>query len=105
VFDVFLSAAAQADIRHIVDWWSANRSKDEAERWYVAAIEKIYSLERLPYRCPVARESDRIGVEIRHLLFGVAAKHTHRVLYQIEETTVTVLRILSTSQDSSNLTS
>jgi plasmid stabilization system protein ParE len=105
VFEVLLSSAAQADIRNNVDWWSANRSKVEAERWYDAAIAKIYSLERLPYRCPIARESERLGVEIRHLLFGVSTTHTHRVLYQIDGTIVTVLRILATSQDTSNLRS
>ncbi|MCU0713288.1 MAG: hypothetical protein MUC43_14605 [Pirellula sp.] len=56
MFRVLLSDAAQSDIRNNVTWWSENRSREEAERWYIAVMEKIYSLEQLPLRCPIALE-------------------------------------------------
>jgi len=103
VFDVVLSDAAKADIRNIAVWWSEHRSKDDAERWYVAIIKKIYLLEHMPRRCPVARESEQLGIEVRHLLFGISSKHTHRVLYEIEGSTVNVFRVLSTLQDTARI--
>jgi hypothetical protein len=78
---------------------------EAAERWYMVAMEKIYSLEHFPMRCPVARESEIVGVEIRHLLFGVSSKHTHRVLYEIDGDVVNVLRVLSTLQDTTDFSS
>jgi plasmid stabilization system protein ParE len=104
VFDVVLSESAKADIRKNVIWWSENRSKDEAETWYFSIMEKVYSLEHMPLRCPIARESEQLGIEIRHLLFGVSSKHTHRILYSVEGSIVTVFRVLSTSQDISGFT-
>ena len=80
MFHVFLSGAAQSDIRSNVTWWTENRSMEEAERWYIFVMDKIYSLEHLPMRCPVTRESEILGIEIRQLLLGVSSKHTHRVL-------------------------
>jgi plasmid stabilization system protein ParE len=104
VFEVVITSAAQSDIRSNVVWWSENRSKNDAERWYVAAMEKIYSLEHFPFRCPIAKESEKFGIEIRHLLFGISTKHTHRVLYEVDASTVRVFRVLSTSQDASDFT-
>jgi len=65
-------------------------------------MDKIYSLEHLPLRCPIARESEILGIEIRHLLFGISSKHTHRVLYEIDGCSVKVLRVLSTLQDTTD---
>lgn len=105
MFHVLLSDAAQSDIRRNVAWWSENRSIEESERWYTTVMGKIYSLEHLPLRCPVARESEILGIEIRHLLFGISSKHTHRVLYVIEGELVNVIRVLSTSQDTTEFNS
>lgn len=105
MFHVFLSDAAQSDIRSNVIWWTENRSMEAAERWYMVVMDKIYSLEHFPMRCPVARESEILGVEIRHLLFGVSSKHTHRVLYEIDGDVVNVLRVLSTLQDTTDFSS
>jgi len=70
----------------------------------MAVMDKIYSLEHLPLRCPIARESEILGIEIRHLLFGISSKHTHRVLYEIDGSSVKVLRVLSTLQDTTEFT-
>jgi len=63
VFEVVLSESAKADIRNIVIWWSENRSKVEAETRYVAIMEKVYSLEHMPLRCPIARESEQLELK------------------------------------------
>lgn len=98
IFDVQLSAAAQIDLRQSADWWAEHRSPSQAERWYVSIIEKIYSLDHMPGRCPLAIEAASLGEPIHCLLFGVSAKATHRVLFMIDSDVVSVLRVLSTRQ-------
>jgi plasmid stabilization system protein ParE len=98
VFDVVLSDLAKSDLRENVKWWSEHRSPEEAERWYNAILNKIYSLEHMPNRCPMAPETDALKLEIRHLLFGLASRLTHRVLFEIDGKTINVFRVLHTSQ-------
>jgi len=103
VFEIHISDAAKRDLINNVDWWSENRSADEAERWYVAILESIYSLEQMPERCPLAREAEALGIELHNLWFGLSGKHTHRTLFTISSTNVNVLRVLSTRRENKNL--
>jgi plasmid stabilization system protein ParE len=103
VFEVHLSDSAKLDLRTNVDWWSENRSEIEAERWYDAIMEAIYSLERTPRRCIAAREAERLGVKLKNLWFGMSSKQTHRVLFTVDGSRVNVLRVLSTRQNTDNL--
>lgn len=97
MFDVVLSDAAKADLRKNTRWWAENRSREQAERWYVEIIEKIYSLEFMPTRCPPAPEAATLNLDIRNLLFGLS-RLTHRVLFEIDGQTVNVFRVLHMSQ-------
>ncbi len=98
MFSVVISDAAQADLRHNVEWWGEHRSVTEAETWYCSILEKIYSLEHMPKRCTLAYESKLLKREIYHLFFGTSSKHTHRVLFTIDDSRVSILRVLSTRQ-------
>jgi len=103
MFKVLLSDSAKRDLRNNVDWWSEHRSPHLAERWYVAILESIYSLQRNPKRCVLACESEKLGIELHNLWFGLSSKQTHRVLFTVEGKRVNVLRVLSARQDSSSL--
>lgn len=103
MFNVFLSDAAQADLRRNVEWWSENRSSSQAERWYDEILKSIYSLSDNPEKCIIARESTALNIELHNLWFGLGSKQTHRVLFTIDGTTVNVLRVLSTRQDTAAL--
>lgn len=98
MFTVALSDAAKSDLRQNATWWSEHRSHEQAERWYDAILSKIYSLEQMPKRCPFAPEADALHLEIRHLLFGVSSRPTHRVLFEIDGEVVNVVRVLHVSQ-------
>jgi len=54
----------------------------------------LYSLEELPYRCPLAREAAIAKRPIRCLRFG-KRRNVYRILYEIDEArrTVWVLHI------------
>jgi len=103
VFEVHLSDSAKLDLRSNVDWWSEHRSEREAERWYDAIMEAIYSLERNPKGCLAARESERLGVKLQNLWFGLSSKQTHRVLFIVDDSKVNVLRVLSCRQNTDDL--
>ena len=98
MFTVVLSESAQKDIRQNTSWWSENRSAEQAERWYVGIIDKIYSLENMPTRCAQAPEAAKLNLDIRNLLFGISSRPTHRVLFQIDGQNVVILRVLHMSQ-------
>jgi plasmid stabilization system protein ParE len=66
-------------------------SKEAASRWARGARRSIYSLSRLPERCPVAFESREFDVPIRELLYGSGNRGTYRILFTIIEKTVFVL--------------
>ena len=65
-----------------------------AAHWFNGLEEAIYTLERLPRRCPVAPESKRAKRPLRHLLYG-KKPDVYRVIYEIDERRqiVTVLTI------------
>lgn len=80
-------------------WWKQNRSVEQAERWYNAIHQAIGTLESHPARCSLAPENEHIEKEIRHLLFGLSSKPTHRILFYIEDESIVIFRVLHTSQD------
>ncbi len=99
MFAVILTSKAETDIETNVRWWSENRSRDQAERWYSEIAAKINTLEQMPLRCSTAPEGHRLNLPIKHLLFGLSSRPTHRVLFTIVNDQVIVLRVLHTSQD------
>jgi plasmid stabilization system protein ParE len=62
-----------------------------ALRWLDRFQEALTSLETLPYRQPLARESGKVGIEVRELLFGKSS--VFRVIFTIDQDAVRILRI------------
>jgi mRNA-degrading endonuclease RelE of RelBE toxin-antitoxin system len=52
--------------------------------WFEELIESLHSLDRSPYRCPLAREARKAKREIRCLLFG-KRRDVYRILYEVDE--------------------
>lgn len=48
-------------------------------------MESLHSLDRSPYRCPLARESRKARRAIRCLLFG-KRRDVYRILFEVDET-------------------
>jgi plasmid stabilization system protein ParE len=59
----------------------AQRSPENAWRWYDGLIDAMFSLADFPGRCPIAPESHYLDEEIRHLIHG-----NYRILFTIEKT-------------------
>ena len=92
-YQVALADTAKADANRIYDW-VVEGAPLRGPEWFEELIECLYSLEKLPYRCPLAREAEAAGRGIRCLLFG-KRRHVYRILYEVDEArrTVWVLHI------------
>ena len=85
--EVFVTARAAADVTKACDW-IARDSTAEAIRWHDRCTEAIASLAEYPRRCPVAVESESVGLDVRQLHFG-----RYRILFIIEGQTVKVVHV------------
>jgi plasmid stabilization system protein ParE len=93
-YAVDTSRRAKRDIRLATTWYrQRSGSQEVADIWLDAVTDSIASLAEDPLRCPLAHESDWLGVEVRELHFGSGRRKTHRILFQIEGTMVNVIAV------------
>ena len=96
---VIIEPEAKASLRHAVEWWSENRSQEQALRWYDGIYDALQTLTNHPQRCPLARENNKSDDELRELHFGLQTRPTHRIIFVIDPEAVRVLAIRHVSQD------
>ncbi len=60
-----------------------------AARWYNRLERALYTLEKYPYRCPVAPEARKMKRKLWHLLYG-KKPNVYRIIYEIDERQLTV---------------
>jgi plasmid stabilization system protein ParE len=91
--DISLSALQDAEDAYL---WIARRAPSQAGAWYEGLLKAIYGLEQNPTRCPMAPESEDIGILIRQRLYG-KKKGVYRILFAVgydDEAREDVVRIL-----------
>jgi plasmid stabilization system protein ParE len=96
---VVLSPKASASLHEFAQWWAANRSLEQAQRWYDGFIAALEALGGNPHRGGLARENRRFSYEIRELLYGVGSHPTHRAVYTVRPDMIFVLAIRHAAQD------
>ena len=87
-YKVALTESAKADANRIHDW-VIGQAPHRGPPWFEQLIDSLYSLEELPYRCPLAREAKEARREIRCLLLG-KRRDVYRILYEVDEVRKTV---------------
>jgi plasmid stabilization system protein ParE len=92
-YQVIIQPRAEKDIRQALRWITRHSPK-KATLWYFDIMQAIDSLKDSPARCPFAPERKTFGLGIRHLLFD-----QYRILFVIEDVTVSVLRVRHQAQD------
>ena len=97
-YGIIVMPLAEREAQANRDWWAANRSIDQAARWYDEFANSVLSLEQNPDRCALARENDRFHHEVRQLNFGLGGKRTHRIVFTIRRDEVVILRVRHLSQ-------
>jgi plasmid stabilization system protein ParE len=65
--DISLSALQDAEDAYL---WIVRRAASRAGDWYEGLLKEIYSLEENATRCPIAPESEDVGMLIRQRLYG-----------------------------------
>mgnify|MGYP002784032106 CR=1 FL=1 len=86
-YSVELTARAKDDLEAAVRW-IARHSADQAALWMFECEQAIEGLAESPYRCRLAPESRADERDVRQLLHD-----QYRILFEIEDETVTVLHI------------
>jgi plasmid stabilization system protein ParE len=82
-YRVELTDRAKRDLSDLYAQIDAGESS-AAARWFNGLEDAVYSLARLPRRCPVAPEARRTKRPLRHLLYG-NKPHIYRAIYEIDE--------------------
>jgi len=75
-------------------FWLNEQSEGAALRWYEGLMKAFRSLEKNPFRCPLAPEDAFFEEEIRQLIHGKS-----RILFTVEGETVFVLRVRHSAQE------
>lgn len=97
-YRVSLAAPAETDAYSALERIRA-AAPLHAERWLARLFEAIFSLDKLPTRCPVIPEAKELGFPARHLLYG-KGNGVYRIIFHVQkdERDVRVLRIWHASR-------
>ena len=88
-YKVVLHSDAESDIESSFKWGCRAWGENNAKLWVRKLRRAIRKqLTSLPMACPLAPESEQLGVSIRHLIIG-----RYRVLFTVAERTVTILYV------------
>jgi plasmid stabilization system protein ParE len=74
---------AEADITEAFTYLG-ERAPEIAARWYRHIRAEIESLAEMPARCPLAPQGAKMGLELRHLLYG-KRPGIYRIVFRIVE--------------------
>ena len=88
-FKVILHSDAESDIESAFKWGCRAWGQDNAKLWVRKLRRAVRKqLTSLPLACPLAPESEQLGVSIRQLIVG-----RYRVLFTVRGRTVTILHV------------
>jgi len=87
-YDVEVAEHADAEANFAFKWIEVNSSPTKAIAWFNGLVDAVDTLCTFPERCPIAPESEDVGREIRHLIYG-----NYRIIFAIEEQKVFILHI------------
>jgi plasmid stabilization system protein ParE len=96
---VIVTERAASDLKESVEWWSRERSREQAARWYAGIRQAIDSLANQPERFSLSAENGEFSIELREILFGLGTRPTHRIVFTIVRQTVVVLTIRHAAQN------
>ena len=87
-YQVNLSRHAQKDLEQVFDYIACD-SMNNARNFILKLEQKIYSLEAFPFRNPLISENELFDTDYRHLIYK-----KYRVIYQVTDQSVFILRII-----------
>ncbi len=87
-YRIEITKVAESDIWDIFRY-IASDNEAEANRLITELEAQIDSLEQFPLRCPVIPESQDLGREYRHIIYG-----NYRTIFRIEGSRVIIMRVI-----------
>jgi len=96
-FQAVFTRRANTDLA-AMEMWLTQCGLPAVRRWRVRLLRIIENLEADPHRYPQAAEAADVGIDLREALFG-RRPHVHRILFSMDEQTVTIQRIRHAAQD------
>ena len=87
-YRVDITESAQRDLEQIRDY-IAHDKPVAASKWLARIRKQIRSLKTMPLRHEIIPEAQAIGIEYRHMRFGV-----YRTIYRIAGNQVIILRVI-----------
>jgi plasmid stabilization system protein ParE len=96
-YRVVVTRMAREEIADAVRWID-ERSPNAAIRWLDGIEQAITGLNEFPTRCAIAPETDTIGIEIRHQIYGKRAGR-YRILFVVRGDAVHVIHVRHGARD------
>lgn len=88
-YSVIFHSEAETDINLIYQWGRRVWGYDQANAWARELQRAIkLRLTSLPLSCPLARESEDLGIAVRQLIV-----QRYRILFIVEKRTATILHV------------
>jgi toxin ParE1/3/4 len=87
-YRVEITRVAESDILDIFRYIALDNSA-AAGRWVNEIERQIDSLEKFPSRCPIIPESQDLGKEYRHIIYG-----NYRTIFRMEGSRVIIMRVI-----------
>jgi plasmid stabilization system protein ParE len=85
---VEITKIAEQDICSVFKY-IARDNPGSAAGWVREIERQINSLERFPERCPIVPESEELGKEYRHFIYG-----NYRPIFRVERSKVLIMRVI-----------
>lgn len=82
-YRIIIHPRAEADLATALAYLS-ERAPEAAVNWYRRVIAEMESLAEMPSRCPIAPETSKLGVELRHLVHG-NRPGIYRIVFRVVE--------------------
>ncbi len=87
-YRVEITNIAETDIRDIYEYISKD-NKSAANKWIDEIEHQVHTLKQFPLRCPAIPETQDLGREYRHIIYG-----NYRTLFRVEKSKVIILRVI-----------
>lgn len=97
-FDVRVSRRAERDADAIFEWL-AQRSKEGAVRWYHSFLHSLWSLPTQVARCGIAKEAEKLNIDLRQIHFKTRRGLVYRSLFVIQDNVIHVVGVRGAEQD------
>lgn len=90
-FSIEYTRTAEGELLEVFSW-IRERAPVAAEKWRTGVISKVNAIAADPFAFRKARDSSRLPVEVRQVLYG-KRRSQYRILYTVNGTRIVILSV------------